>query len=178
MESKGLPVYMKDATLAETYRQLKLSPGNYVVVMTGDDEKNLKICEMLRQELHHERIISRPGGLKIENHLRQLGVEILDARRVLASTIENLILRPTTYHALVESFENYVVEDIIVTNPEIDGKAVKDIPFEKDAMLILLTRGSEKNIPHGDSYLRRGDVITVFGTDSAIQAIHRIVRKI
>ena len=33
----------------------------------------------------------------------QLGVNILDARRVLASTIENLILRPGTYHSLIRN---------------------------------------------------------------------------
>jgi Trk K+ transport system NAD-binding subunit len=175
---KGLQVVHADGSRPETYKEIQLNPGNYTVVYTGDYDTNLEICNMLRRDLLHERIISRPGSSTVESHLSLLGVEILDARRVLASTIENLILRPTTYHALVESFENYIVEDITVTNPEIDGKAVKDIPFEKDAMLILLTRGSEKDIPHGNSYLRTGDMITVFGTDSAIQAIRRRVKKI
>ena len=66
----------------------------------------------------------------------------------------------------------------MITNPAIDGKSVKDIPFDKDAMLILLTRGDEKDIPHGNSHLRTGDVITVFGTDSAIHAIRQRVKKI
>jgi Trk K+ transport system NAD-binding subunit len=43
-------------------------------------------------------------------------------------------------------------------------------------MLILITRGNVKDIPHGDSYLRTGDVITVFGTGNALNAIRNLVK--
>ena len=29
-----------------------------------------------------------------------------------------------------------------------------DIPLHKDAMMMLLTRGNEKYVPHGDTYLK------------------------
>jgi Kef-type K+ transport system membrane component KefB/Trk K+ transport system NAD-binding subunit len=175
MESKGLPVRLGDAAIPETYRDLKLSPGNYVVVMTGKDERNLKICEMLRQELHHEKIISRPSNVRFEQLLRKFNVEILDARRVLAATIENLILRPGTYHTLVDTFENYSVEEITITGYFVDGKAVKELPFHHDSMLMLLRRGTEMHIPHGNTFLKTGDIITVFGISSAIDEIRKMM---
>lgn len=173
IRAKGLQVIHGEGTDAAVYKEIQLSPGNYVVVYTGSDEKNVEICSLLRKDLLHERIISRPGNSKVDNHLRQLGVETLDARRVLATTIENLILRPGAYHALIESFENYTVEDIEITNPDIDGKSIREVPLDKEAMLILVARGNAKDIPHGDTYLRTGDVITVFGTGSAISSIRK-----
>jgi len=104
-------------------------------------------------------------------------VYILDARRVLASTIENLILRPSTYRSLIQTFENFSVEDITVLNMEIEGKRVMDIPLHKDAMIMLLTRGNDKFVPHGDTYLKAGDVITLFGTASAIEDIRNIISR-
>jgi trk system potassium uptake protein TrkA len=175
MESKGLPVIMKDAAQAETYKELKLSPGNYVVVMTGDDEKNMKICSMLREELQHEKIISKPSNVKFEQLLRKLNVEILDSRRVLAATVENLILRPTTYHTLVDTFENYSVEEITVTGVFVNGRAIKDLPFHHDSMLMLLRRENEVHIPHGNTIIKIGDVITVFGISSAIDDIRKMM---
>jgi Trk K+ transport system NAD-binding subunit len=174
---KGLQVVHADGLVPQTYKDIQLSPGNYVVVYTSSYERNLEICSILRRDLLHEKIISRPGNSKIESHLRQLGVEILDSRRVLATTIENLILRPTTYHALVDSFENYSVEDITITDPGIDGRQIKEIPFERDGMLILVTRGNDKDIPRGDTYLKTGDVITVFGTESAVASIRNQVKR-
>ena len=177
IKSNGLDIIRGDGLDPETYKKISLKPNNYIVVLTGSEEKDLLICEMLRKELYHERIISVPGDSRIEDKMLRLGVNILDARRVLASTIENLILRPSSYRTLVETFENFSVEDIIVLNNEIEGKKVMDIPLHKDAMIMLLTSGNEKFVPHGDTYLKAGDVITLFGTASAIEEIRKIISR-
>jgi Trk K+ transport system NAD-binding subunit len=171
----GLDIIQGDGSDLEVYRQLNLNPGNHVVVITGSRDGDLRICEMLRKELHHERIISIPGNSQIEAQMRHLGVEILDARRVIASTIENRILSPGVYHSLIETFENFAVEDVVVLNYTIEGKSIKDIPLHKDAMIMLVTRGNEKFVPHGDTYIKAGDVLTLFGTGSAIDDIRKLI---
>jgi Trk K+ transport system NAD-binding subunit len=136
---------------------------------------NISICEMLRRELGHERIISKSGNSRVERSLRKLDVELLDARRVLATTIESLIIMPTTYQALVDTFEDYRVEEIKVSKRNVDGAQVKDIPFHKDGTVILIRRGSDVYIPHGDTYLRIGDLLTVFGTGTALEEIRKLL---
>jgi len=177
IKRNGLDIVLGDGMDQEVYKKLKLRSNNYVVVLTGSDQRDMQICEMLRKELHHERIISKPGDSNIEAQMLRLGVNILDARRVLASTIENLILRPSSYRSLIDTFENFSVEDITVLSSEVEGKRVMDIPLHKDAMIMLLTRGNEKYIPHGDSYLKIGDVITLFGTGTAIDEIRKIISQ-
>ncbi|MBC8489028.1 MAG: cation:proton antiporter [Bacteroidetes bacterium] len=173
MRSKGLDVVSGDGLDVEMYNKIKLAPVNYVVVETGDDKLNVKICELLRKELRHEKIISRARNLAIEKTFKSLEVETIDATRVLATTIENLIVRPTTYHTLVETFENFTVEEITITNKEVDGLRVKEIPFHKDAILMMVKRGNNFYIPHGDTYFRIGDTIHIFGTDSALEDTRR-----
>jgi Kef-type K+ transport system membrane component KefB/Trk K+ transport system NAD-binding subunit len=170
LHSKGLKVCFSDGLDPETYENLKMTPASFVVVETGSDEKNIQICEMLRKVYNHEKIISMANGWGIEQQLKRLDVKTIDVRRVLATTIETLIVRPTTYHALIESFENFRVEEIPVTNPEIDGCRVKEIVFHKDAILIMMKRGNNLFIPHGETYLRRGDLLSIFATDSAIES--------
>ncbi|MCD4791502.1 MAG: monovalent cation:proton antiporter family protein [Bacteroidales bacterium] len=173
MQSKGLDVVSGDGLDVEMYKKIKLAPVNYVVVETGDDKLNVKICELLKKELRHEKIISRARNLTIEKTFKSLEVETIDATRVLATTIENLIVRPTTYHVLVETFENFTVEEITITNKEVDGLQVKEIPFHKDAILMMVKRGNNFYIPHGDTYFRIGDTIHIFGTDSALKDTRR-----
>ncbi len=168
IKSKGLDTVQGSGMDAKIYDKIKLNPENYVVVETGSDNMNINICEFLRTELRHERIISKSGNSKAEEALRKLDVEFLDARRVLATTIESLILMPTTYHALVDTFEDYRVEEIELSNKDIDGSQVKDIPFHKDGTVILVRRGSHVHVPHGDTYLRIGDILTVFGSGTAL----------
>jgi Trk K+ transport system NAD-binding subunit len=167
--SKGLKVYFADALDPAIYKELRLRGSNYVVVDTGSDEINIRICSMLRKEYNHEKLISLANSKEIEQRFRNLDVEIIDVRRVMATTIENLIIRPTTYHALVETFENFSIEEIAVLNPRLDGHQVREISFHKDAILIMVKRGTNLFIPHDETYLKTGDIINIMGTDSALE---------
>jgi Kef-type K+ transport system membrane component KefB/Trk K+ transport system NAD-binding subunit len=175
IKGKGLDVFLGDGLKPESYDKIGLKKENYIVVHTGSGMVNEMICKMLRHELFHERIISNPSNLRDEIELRNLGVDIIDTRLVIASTFENMLLRPLSQLSLVDSFENYIVEDLEISSIDIDGKQLKEIPLHKDGMLMLLLRGAEKYIPHGDTYLRKGDKLTVFGTATAIDHIKRMM---
>jgi len=144
-----------------------ITPG-VNVVLTDSDEDNIKISRLLREEFGHEKIISRAGTSRIELELLRLGVDIIDTPRVIATTVENLILRPTTYEALIETFESFTVEEITITNKKIDRIQVKEIPFHTDGFLMLIRRGKEMHVPHGDTQLRSGDKAIIFGTNKAL----------
>ena len=169
IKNKGLWVIQGDGLDKKLYKKIKLSPENYVVVECGSDEINSIVSKLLRKEFLHEKIITRSGSLKVEAKLKQHGVEAVDSRRVMATTIENLIVRPATYHDLVESFENFSLDEIQVSNSEMDGRQVKTIPFHNDAILMIIKRGNDSYIPHGETYLRKGDILHVFGTDTALE---------
>jgi Kef-type K+ transport system membrane component KefB/Trk K+ transport system NAD-binding subunit len=171
--SKGLNAVLSDGADPMTYRKLNLSGSNYVVVDTGSDESNILICGILRKEFNHEKIISLANDRYIEQRLKYLDVEVIDVRRVMATTIENLIVRPVTYHALIETFENFTVEEITIYNSEMDGQKVREIAFHKDAILILVQRGTNIFIPHDETYLKKGDVLNILGTDSALDSTRK-----
>ncbi|MDX2415620.1 MAG: NAD-binding protein, partial [Bacteroidales bacterium] len=169
IRSKGLNACFSDGLKPETYKTLNINESNYIYVDSGAEETNIQICKMLRNNFCHEKVISMANERNIEEKLKSLNVETIDARRIMATTIENLIVRPTTYHAMVESFEYFSVEEIPVVNPDIDGRQVKDVAFHKDAILMMVKRGTNFFIPHGDTYLRSGDILNMFGTDSALE---------
>jgi Kef-type K+ transport system membrane component KefB len=177
IKSKGLNVIRGDGLNLDIYSKIKLKPENYVVVDTASDERNIKICELLRNEIGHERIISKAGHLSLDRAMKKLEVETVDAVKVIATTIENLIIRPTTYHTLVESFENFSVEEIHIRSKAIDGLQVKEIPFHSNAILMMIKRANESYIPHGETYLRLGDVVHIFGTDTALENARKKLSK-
>jgi len=168
MLSKGLNAYLGSGMEGNAYNRVNLQPTNYVVVSTESEFKNTEICKLLKEEFQHPRIISKSSNILIEQKLRNLKVEYVDMTRLIATTFENLIIRPTTYHALVETFENYRVEDIRITDQTISGTQIKEIPFHRDGELILLRRGQNVEIPHGDTYLQQDDIVTIMGTESAL----------
>ena len=169
LKAKGLYCIEGDGCNVGLYEELNLNSLDFVIVETGSPKKDLEVCKILRTELMHDNIITRANTSDIELKLKNLGVETIDVIGVLATTIENLIIRPTMYHALVESFENFSVEEIQITNKNIDGLQVKEVPFHKDAIMIMVKRENSFYIPHGDTYFRTGDTLHVFGTNHALQ---------
>ncbi len=167
--SKGLNAFHGSGFDRQTFYNLNLQPHNYVVPITESELKNTRITMMLKDEFQHPKIISKSSSSIIEKHLRRMQVEYLDATRLMATTIESLILRPSTYHTLVETFENYNVEDITITNPAISGQQIKEVPFHKDGEVILVRKEQKVDIPHGDTYLQLNDIVTVMGTEAALQ---------
>ncbi len=173
IKEKGLNVVKADGLDNNLYYELGIKPDNYVVVLTDSEDRNTQICQLLRSTYNHENIISKASSARIEYKLSKLQVDYLDSTRIMATTIENLIFRPQTYEALVETFENYQVEDIHLTNKKTAGKQIKEIPFHKDGQLILIRKNNKVEIPHGDTLLSEGDVITVMGTESALEDIRK-----
>ena len=175
IKTKGIRVIHGDGLDKKIYDTLNLNPSDYVVVDTGNNETNLEISKFLKTELEHGNIISRANSLSIEKKLKEYGVETVDMTRIMATTFENLIFRPVTYHQLIESFENFSVEEIPVRNIKIDGMHVKDIHFHQDAILMMIKRNNVFYIPHGDTVFQLGDVLHVFGTDTALEDTRRKV---
>ncbi len=168
LRHKGLEVVRADGKDLNTYKEQGLKPENYVVVLTGDREKNAAIARRVRERLQHERVITIPPPEEVQP-LKALDVHAVDLDQLIAASIENLVLRPSTYSALVESFEAFTVEELTVTNQSVDGRKVKELPFHKDGSLILLRRKGDMQIPHGDTYLTLGDVVTVIGNEQALE---------
>ena len=175
IEDKGVMVIHGNALDTNLFDRINLKHDNYVVIETGDDDQNLRISKMLRNEYQHENIISRITKFSQDHKFKQMGIETIDVTQILATAIENLIIRPTTYHALVESFENFSVEEILVTNKSIDGLQIKEIPFHRNAILMMVKRENSFFIPHGDTYLKIGDILLVFGTHTAFDETRNLL---
>ncbi len=168
---KGLNAIYGDGKYIAPYNEVNLKPFDHVVVLTPDNNANLEICKLLKEYFRHDKIITKSDSLKIEQKLHSLEVNTVDTVRTIASTIENFIIRPNTYQALNESFENFIIEETRISNKELDGTEVQNIPFPKDAYLMLVKKGDKMQVPHGDTCLKQGDTVIVFGTRSAMEQV-------
>ncbi|HCC72033.1 MAG TPA: hypothetical protein DEQ09_12920, partial [Bacteroidales bacterium] len=166
--SKGFNLILSDGLDPGTYKKINIDPCNWIFVDSGSDDTNIKICNMLSKELNHERVISVANYLSLERKFKKLDIVTVDTTRVIATTVENLIVRPTTYHTLVDSFENFSIEEIMITRPEMDGEQLKNILFHKDAILIMVKRDNTLFVPKGETYLRKGDILNILGTGTAL----------
>lgn len=166
---KGLAAIFGDGLQQEAYKKALLKHSDHIIVLTSDNELNLKICRFLRKDFHHEKIITKSNSLRLEEQLKYMEVKALDVTRTLATALENHILRPTAYRALVETFENFNIEEVTLTNPSLNHVQIKEMALHPDVSFLLYTHDDAMDLPHGNTRLHVGDTIFVFGTESALQ---------
>lgn len=170
---EGYPVIAGAGMDKAVYEKLNLRPENYVVVLTGSEQRNVMISQMLKKEFNHDQIITEVLEDEFVQHIKDLEVAELNVRQILATAIENMIFRPDSYHLLFEDFGAYSVQDITVGNNTIDGIAVKDVPFHQEASFVVIRKGDNAQIPHGNTVISKGDVVTVIGNEAALQDLRR-----
>lgn len=172
----GIECIHVDDLKVETYRALKIRPVDTVVVLTQSDKKNLKIAEIIRNELGHSKLITVTTKPELFDEHKELSeMLVVNAYEIVASRLESEIMRPTTTHALTDSFGAYSVEEIPVRNKNMDRKLVKRIPFPQSGSLIVVRRDNEIFIPHGDTHLLIGDLVTVIGNAAALEDFRKLL---
>ncbi len=164
LQEKGIEVMHADVTSQAIYESLNIRATESVIVLTESVKKNQKITALLKEKLGHNKIITL-GAADGDDFSETQYIHI---DKVLASHVENLIVRPSAIQTLSESFGQYAVEEIPMTNKKLDGKMVKKVAFPASGSLVMIRRSKEILIPHGDTHLLLGDTITVIGDATAL----------
>jgi len=176
LQSLGIESIHVNDLKVDVYRSLNIRPVDTVVLLTQSDTKNLKIANILRNELGHSRLLTvttKPDLFTNNPALNEMLV--VNAYEIVASRIESEILRPATTHALADSFGVYSVEEIAIRNKDIDRKLVMDIPFPQSGSIIVVKRSGEIFIPHGKTHLLIGDLLTVIGNADALEEFRNLL---
>ena len=154
---------------------IKLHESDLVVILTASRTWGLKLSRIVRNELNHSKVITRLQSAAHDLLDEQGNMKLIDQDEILANHVEDIIVRPDSLGLISHSFENYGVEEIIISNPDIVQKRVREVAFPKTGSLIIHRRGKEVFIPHGDTYLLGGDVVSVIGNREALIEFRRIL---
>lgn len=147
-----------------------------LIAVTGDDAKNLVICQLAKLHCHAQRVIARVNNPKNEIVFKALGIdETISSTRVLMGVIEQelptggfLPLMPLTGSHLE------LIEAEIAPNTPAAGKKVGDLGLSTFGALIGgIVRRGEILHAHGDTPLQVGDRVIVFSPTAAEADVRR-----
>ena len=136
-------------------------PPDIVVAVTGDDEDNLVIAQLCREQYGVEKVITRVNDPRNQDHFDLLGVSptVCPTQRILS-----LIEHEVPEHALVHLLE-LRKENLEIIEVEIDpkcpcvGKAVDRLGMPRGARLISVVRDGVAEIAVGATVLAVGDQV-------------------
>ncbi len=156
---------------------LDLRTADLVVVLTESKYLNLELTRYIKNQLNHSRIITRKYSTSQDMIDPQSETRLVDKNLILANHVEDMILRPDSLASLSVSFDVYRIEEIQISRKEIHRKQVKELAFPPSGSLVMQRRGGEIFIPHGNTHLLLGDIITVIGNSVALAEFRKILEK-
>lgn len=152
---------------------VSLKANDQLVILSGSTKRNHKLTKIAEQNGHH-KIVTLVDERRRDQHGSSRSTQLINIDDTLASHVENLIMRPDSYQAFSENFGMYRVEEINMQNHDNHKRRVRDLPFHPSGSIVMLRRNNEILIPHGETRLMLGDIITVIGNTSALEDFREV----
>ena len=167
-----------DGCDVEVLKEAGLEQADVVAAVTGDDEDNLVVSLLSKQEFAVPRVIARVNNPKNEWMFNQSwGVDVAVSTPHL---ITGLVQEAVTVGSFVRlmSFEGGKARLAEVTlapgSPALDQE-IAELRFPRDATVVAILREDRLVVPHGDTILRTGDEVMVLITDESEIAVREVL---
>jgi NhaP-type Na+/H+ or K+/H+ antiporter len=172
----GVRVVCGDGGNADVLKKAGIERAKYVVATTDHDDTNLLVCQIAKSRFgfEGERLVARVNDPKNLETFRDLGIRSISPVVAAAVMLDSMVGHPALFSMCEVSGEGEIVE-LTAKNPHVVGRFIKNIPLPKDAMIVMIQRGDEKQIAHPDSVIMKGDVLTVVGKTEAVRELAEMI---
>jgi len=148
------------------------------VAATGDDEDNLVISLLAKQEFAVPRVIARvnhPGNQWLFNE--SWGVDIsVSTPQLLTALVEEAVSVGSLVRLLqFEGGNAHLVEVTLAEGSPAAGISLADLRLPRDATVVAVVRQDRLVVPRGDTVLNPGDEVMVLVTGEAEPAVQQLL---
>jgi trk system potassium uptake protein TrkA len=141
-----------------------------VAAVTGDDEDNLVISLLAKQEFAVPRVVARVNNPKNEWMFNEMwGVDVaVSTPHLLTALVEEAVSVGSLVRLL--SFEGgraRLSEATLAPDSPANGKDLAELGLPRDSSVVAIIREDHVIVPRGDTVLRGGDEVLVLTTPDA-----------
>jgi trk system potassium uptake protein len=158
-----------------------LRHADVVVAATGDDEDNLVVSLLAKQEFAVPRVVARVNNPK--NHglfTEAWGVDVaVSTPHILRSLVEEAVSVGSMVHLLnFEQGHVSMLEATLVKESPSVGRTVSDLALPMDSAIVGVIREGHVVRPRDDTVLAAGDEVLVIASDAAADQVrHALVSE-
>jgi trk system potassium uptake protein TrkA len=176
--SDGVEWFVGDACEVTSLADAGLEGCDVVVAATGDDEDNLVISLLAKQEFAVPRVIARVNHPENEWMFNDnWGVDLsVSTPHLITALVEEAVTVGRLVRIL--SFEGGNARLVEVTladdSPAID-KAIREMDVPRDATIVAVIRGEHVVMPRGDTVFEAGDEVLALVTPESEEQVRQIL---
>jgi trk system potassium uptake protein TrkA len=177
-EPQGVVWCLGDACEIGVLASARLSEADVIAAVTGDDEDNLVVSLLAKQEFGVPRVVARVNNPKNEWLFNEVwGVDVaVSTPHLLTALVEEAVTVGSFIRLL--SFEGgraKLAEVTLAPDSPVDGKTVEELGVPRDATIVAVLRADRLIVPRGDTMLRAGDEVLVLVTTDSEDEVNRLL---
>ena len=159
-----------DACEINSLTNLGIDNVDVMVAATGDDEDNLVVSLLAKQEFAVPRVVARVNNPK--NHWlfnQTWGVDVaVSTPHQLTAMVEEAVTTGTLVKLLSLGDGGAAIEEVtLAADSPVVGRVLGDLELPIDATIVAIVRDRQIVVPRPDTRLVEGDEVVVLATNSA-----------
>jgi trk system potassium uptake protein TrkA len=168
--------FVGDACEVNSLHEAGLADADVVVAATGDDEDNLVISLLAKQEFAVPRVVARVNHPK--NHWlfnETWGIDVsVSTPHLLTALVEEAVSVGSLVRLL--QFEDAQLREVTLAgdSPAV-GKPILDLGVPRDATIVAVVRSGHVVVPRGDTVLQAGDEVLALVTSDSEDPVKAIL---
>ena len=152
--------------------------ADVVAAVTGDDEDNLVISLLAKQEFAVPRVVARINNPKNEWMFNEMwGVDVsVSTPHLLTALVEEAVSVGSLVRLL--SFEGgkaRLVEVTLAPDSPAADKEIATLGFPRDSTVVAILRKDHVVVPRGDTPVLAGDEVLVLVTESSEDTVRQLL---
>ena len=173
-----LTLFLGDACEVASLQSAGVGQADVVVAATGDDEDNLVISLLAKQEFAVPRVVARVNNSKNQwlfNESWGVDVSVSTPQQLTALVEEAVSVGSIVRLLAFERGAANLIEVTLADNSPALSAPVADLEFPREATIVAIVRDHRLIVPKGDTLLAVGDEVLVLVTEEAEEAVQRIL---
>jgi trk system potassium uptake protein TrkA len=177
-EPAGARWLQADACEVSELAQADVDRADVVAAVTGDDEDNLVISLLAKQEFAVPRVVARVNNPKNDWMFNEMwGVDVsVSTPHLLTALVEEAVSVGSLVRLL--SFEGgraRLVEVTLAAESPACDREIVDLGLPRDSTVVAVIRKDHVVVPRGDTPLLAGDEVLVLVTEDSEAAVRQIL---
>ncbi|MFN0029910.1 MAG: potassium channel family protein [Acidimicrobiales bacterium] len=174
----GIEWRQADACEFRSLEAADLGSCDVVIAATGDDEDNLVVSLLARQEFAVPRVVARvnhPQNEWLFNETWGVDVAVSTPHLLTALVGEAVSVGSLVRLLQLEGGRVTLVEVTLSPDSPANDRALKDLPLPRDATFVAIVRRQHVIVPRGDTVLEAGDEVMLLAAPDAEGAVRQLL---
>lgn len=149
-----------------------------VVAVTGDDEDNLVVSLLAKQEFGVPRVVARINNPDNEWLFNETwGVDVsVSTPHLLTALVEEAVSVGSFVRLLSLGGDKARLSEVtLAPSSPANGKQIVDLGFPRDSTVVAVLRNENVVVPRGDTTLNEGDEVMVLVTSDSEDRVRKLL---